>query len=33
MDHVTLVMPLSETVGRPKAINWYSLQPHKLWRR
>ena len=22
MDHVTLVMPLSGTVGRPKANNW-----------
>jgi len=33
MDHMTLVTPLSGTVGRPKANNWYSLQSHKLWRR
>jgi len=32
MDHVTLVMPLSGTIGRPRANNWYSLQAHKIWR-
>jgi len=32
MDYVTLVTPLSGTVGRPKANNWYSLQGHKMWR-
>ena len=25
MDHVTVVTPLSGTVDRPKANNWYSL--------
>ena len=30
MDHVTLVTPLSQMVGRPKANNWYSLQTHKF---
>jgi len=33
MDQVTLVTPLSGTVGRPKANNGYSLQAYKIWRR
>jgi len=32
MDHVTLVTPVSGTVGRPKANHWYSLQAHKIWQ-
>jgi len=28
VDHVTLVMPLSEMVGHPKDNNRYSLQAH-----
>ena len=33
MDHVTHATPLSGMVGRPKANTWYSLEPHKIWRR
>jgi len=33
LDHVTLVTPLSGTVGYMKANTPYSLQAHKIWRR